>query len=139
VTLNTGHDSRVRRRSLNFNSHTKEEFAAYISAIEANFAFRHTENERLNAEEAAQQVSFLRDIFGNPFRPVTVDPNWLTSTVVALAEGIYAERAFDRMPILVDALQDAGCDNSDILSHCRDTQFTHVRGCWVIDLLTGRV
>lgn len=79
----------------------------------------------------------LRDIFGNPFRPATLDPAWLTSTVVALAEGIYQERAFDRMPILADAIQDAGCDNADILSHCR-SESTHVRGCWVIDLLTGR-
>jgi hypothetical protein len=70
---------------------------------------------------------------------VTVDPSWLTTDVVALAEGIYAERAFDRMPILADAIQDAGCDNDDVLLHCRDTQLTHVRGCWVVDLLTGRV
>jgi hypothetical protein len=79
----------------------------------------------------------LRDIFGNPFRPVAVDPSWLTSTVVALAEGIYQERAFDRLPILADALQDAGCDSDDVLSHCR-SDGPHVRGCWVVDLLTGR-
>jgi hypothetical protein len=80
----------------------------------------------------------LRDIFGNPFRPVSLNPEWRTSTVVALATGIYAERAFDRMPILADALQDAGCDNDDILSHCRDTSLTHVRGCWVVDLVLGK-
>jgi hypothetical protein len=84
------------------------------------------------------QCRVLRDIFGNPFRPATVDPAWLTSDVLALAQGIYAERAFDRMPILADALQDAGCDSDDILNHCRGTSLTHVRGCWVIDLLTGR-
>ena len=83
-------------------------------------------------------ATVLRDIFGNPFRPAALDSAWLTSTVVALAEGIYAEKAFDRMPILADALQDAGCDNDDILNHCRDTSAAHVRGCWVIDLLTGR-
>jgi hypothetical protein len=87
---------------------------------------------------ARQLPPLLREMFGNPFRPATVDPAWLTSTVVALAEGIYAERAFDRMPILADALQDAGCDNDAILAHCRDTSLMHVRGCWVIDLLTGR-
>jgi hypothetical protein len=54
-----------------------------------------------------------------------------------IARGIHAEGAFDRMPILADALQDAGCDNDDILSHCRDTQLPHVRGCWVIDRLLG--
>jgi hypothetical protein len=87
---------------------------------------------------AAGLPFLFREIFGNPFRPLACDPAWLTSTVVALAEGIYADRAFDRMPILADALQDAGCDNEDTLTHCRDTQRTHVRGCWVIDLLTGR-
>jgi len=77
------------------------------------------------------------DIFGNPFRPVAVDSRWLTETVVTLAEGIHTERAFDRMPILADALEDAGCDNADILTHCRQPG-EHVRGCWVVDLLTGR-
>ena len=77
------------------------------------------------------------DIFGNPFRPVTVDPAWLTSDVFALAAGIYADRAFDRLPILADALQDAGCDNADILNHCR-SDGPHVRGCFVVDLLLGK-
>ncbi|MBA4191444.1 MAG: hypothetical protein C0467_25985 [Planctomycetaceae bacterium] len=80
---------------------------------------------------------FLRDIFGNPFRQVAVNPFWLTSTVVALAEHIYQERAFDQMPILADALQDAGCDNEEILNHCRQSG-EHVRGCWLIDILTRR-
>jgi hypothetical protein len=83
------------------------------------------------------RAALLREIFGNPFRPVTLDPSWLTSTVVALAEGIYADRAFDRLPILVDALQDAGCDNADILAHGR-MDGPHVRGCWVVDLLLGK-
>jgi hypothetical protein len=80
----------------------------------------------------------LRDIFGNPFRPVAIDPAWVTSTVVALARGIYDDRAFDRMPILADALEDAGCDHSDILTHCRDPEAMHVRGCWAIDLVLGK-
>jgi hypothetical protein len=79
----------------------------------------------------------LRDIFGNPFRPITVNHSWLTSTVVALATGIYEERAFDRMPILADALQDVGCDNADILNHCRQPG-EHVRGCWCVDLLLDK-
>ena len=82
-------------------------------------------------------ATIIRDIYGNPFRPVTADPAWLTSTVVALAQGIYADRAFDRMPILADALQDAGCDNPDVLEHCRGPG-PHTRGCWVVDLLLGR-
>lgn len=80
----------------------------------------------------------LRDIFGSsPFRPVPFDSAWLTSDVIALAGGIYEDRAFDRMPILADALMDAGCDNDEVLNHCRG-QGPHVRGCWVIDLLLGK-
>jgi hypothetical protein len=83
-------------------------------------------------------ADFFRDISGNPFRPIVFDPAWCSETVVALANGIYADRAFDRMPILADALQEAGCDNTDILNHCRGAG-PHVRGCWVIDLVLGKV
>ncbi len=82
-------------------------------------------------------VHWLHDIFGNPFRPITIDPRWQTETVVALATGIYTERAFDRMPILADALEEVGCDHADILAHCRGDG-AHVRGCWVVDLLLGK-
>jgi hypothetical protein len=84
-----------------------------------------------------EQQALLRCIVGNPFRPVAIDPRWLTSTVADLARLIYDERAFDRLPILADALMDAGCDNDDVLNHCRSAG-PHVRGCWVVDLLTGR-
>ena len=66
-----------------------------------------------------------------------LDPSWLTSTVIALAEGIYSDRAFDRLPILADALEDAGCDHADILAHCRGDG-PHARGCWVVDLILGK-
>jgi hypothetical protein len=82
-------------------------------------------------------VKLLREVFGNPFHPVAADPSWRTSTVVSLAEGIYADRAFDRLPILADALQDAGCENPDVLGHCRGPG-PHARGCWVVDLLLGK-
>jgi hypothetical protein len=81
------------------------------------------------------QANVLRDIF--PFRPITLSPSWLTSTVLALATGIYQDRAFDRMPILADALQDSGCSNEDILNHCRQPG-EHVRGCFAVDLILGR-
>jgi hypothetical protein len=87
--------------------------------------------------ERREQVVILRDIFGNPFRPVNVTPTWLTSTVVALARQMYESRDFTPMPILADALQDAGCDHPDILDHCRGPG-PHVRGCWVIDLVLGK-
>jgi hypothetical protein len=88
--------------------------------------------------EERRQVALVHEIFGNPFRPVALDPLWLTTDVLALARGIYDERAFDRMPILADALQDAGCDNDDVLRHCRDAKQTHVRGCWALDLLLNK-
>jgi hypothetical protein len=84
-----------------------------------------------------RSVLLLRDIVGNPFHPVSLDPAWQTPTVLALAQAIYDERAFDRLPILADALEDAGCDDADILNHCREPG-EHVRGCWVVELLLGR-
>ncbi len=92
-----------------------------------------------NAWDRAQrfQSDLLREIVGNPFRPVAIDPQWLTSTVVSLAHGIYDTLAFDHLPILADALQDAGCEDADVLAHCLSPG-PHVRGCWVVDLLTGR-
>ncbi len=79
----------------------------------------------------------LRCIFGNPFRPVTCDPAWLTSAVTSLAQAIYNGTTFDRLPILADALEDAGCTNADLLNHCRQPG-VHVKGCWALDLLLGR-
>ena len=80
----------------------------------------------------------LRDVVGNPFRPVTFSPSWRTDTAVSLARQMYESREFGAMPILADALQDAGCDNDAILTHCRDASATHVRGCWVVDLVLGK-
>jgi hypothetical protein len=87
--------------------------------------------------EMSKHVFFIRCIFGNPFRPVALDPAWLTPNVAALARAIYTNRRFADMPILADALEEAGCTNDDVLGHCRSGQ-EHVRGCWVVDLLTGR-
>ena len=109
----------------------------------------------------ARMVALAHDILGNPFRRVersapwiaqvravigdavyrcqdAFNPAWLTSDVLALAQGIYEERAFDRMPILADALHDAGCENVEVLNHCRDASATHVRGCWVVDLVLDK-
>ena len=87
--------------------------------------------------ESAAQAHLLRDIVGNPFRQVRFVPNWRSPVVTTLADLIYAERVFDRMPILADALEEAGCDDPDILAHCRGDG-PHVRGCWVVDLVLGR-
>lgn len=94
--------------------------------------------EEAVAAERSAQIGLLADIFGPlPFRPIVRDPAWHSSTVVSLATSIYDERAFDRLPILADALEDAGCDNADILNHCRQPG-EHVRGCWIVDLVTGK-
>jgi hypothetical protein len=85
----------------------------------------------------ASHTRLLREIFGNPFRPVSLNPTWHTTNVLALVQAIYDDRAFERMPILGDALEDAGCDNADILNHCRQPG-EHVRGCWVVDLILGK-
>jgi hypothetical protein len=96
------------------------------------------EGERLAVE--ADQVGLLREIFGNPFRAAEVPEAWRAANggaVVALAQSIYNEGKFDLLPILADALEDAGCTDADLLAHCRQPG-EHVRGCWVIDLLLGK-
>lgn len=88
-------------------------------------------------QEMAFQVALLHDIIGNPFRPATVNNHilsWNNGTVLKLAQAIYAEQTFERMSILADALEDAGCNNANILDHCRENR-THWRGCWVVELI----
>jgi hypothetical protein len=110
----------------------------YYAEDAADYARRSLggENER---EEDAVQVSILRDILG-PTPAPRIDPLWLVandSAVAQLARCIEAERAFDLMPILADALEDAGCDARVILDHCRG-RGTHGPGCWVLDALLGK-
>ncbi len=91
-------------------------------------------------QPSRELVPLLQDIFGNPFHKPSLDPAWLAwdnGLVRKLAQAIYDERAFERLPILADALEDAGCADADLLNHCRQPGM-HVRGCWVIDLLTER-
>jgi hypothetical protein len=90
----------------------------------------------LSPKEKAQLI-ILRDLFVNPFHPVSADPCWRSIHVMGLADGIYEDRDFDRLPILADALEEAGCTDAEILSHCRGPG-PHVRGCWVVDLLLGK-
>ena len=85
----------------------------------------------------SSQLSIFRCIAGNPFQPHVCDPIWRTLTALAISKQMYDTRDFGPMPILADALQDAGCESGDILSHCRGS-ITHVRGCWVVDLLLGK-
>lgn len=88
-------------------------------------------------EGEAVLCHLLRCVFGNPFRPVKSQKAWRNATATILAQTIYEDRVFDRLPILADALEEAGCTNADILAHCRQPG-EHVRGCWVVDLLLGK-
>jgi hypothetical protein len=102
---------------------------------------------KLDCDGYSVAATILRETFGNPFRPISLNPSWLTwndGTVRRLAEAIYGERSLPeghldvaRLGVLADALEDAGCDDADILGHLRGPG-VHVRGCHVIDLLTGR-
>ena len=86
---------------------------------------------------AVTWVPRIHCVFGNPFRPVAFSPSWRTNTAMTLARQMYDARDFGAMPILADALQDAGCDVAAVLDHCRGPG-PHVRGCWVVDLVLGR-
>jgi hypothetical protein len=155
------------RRALVFGSKyealSSAEFAAYLATVsdagECSEAWSHAlqavgraasahvasntgaiPDTHTRHDESAVQASLLRDIVGHPFRIVSHDSSWLAwndGTIPKIARAIYDERAFERLPILADALEDAGCDNADILTHCRGPG-PHVRGCWVVDLLLGK-
>jgi hypothetical protein len=91
----------------------------------------------VHRRERARQAALLREIFGNPFRPGVIDPLWLSANdgaALDLARTIDETGNFDAMPILADALEEAGCADSDVLWHCRDGK-NHVRGCWALDLV----
>jgi hypothetical protein len=90
--------------------------------------------------EAGRQASLLRDVVGNPFHPAVVDPLWLAwegGTIPRIARSIYEQRRFEELPILADALEDAGCGDEAILHHCR-AEAEHVRGCWALDALLNK-
>ena len=108
-----------------------------IEGMEYSYRERGIDYRLTRESEWSVHRALLRDIFGNPFRPSTLDPMWRTSTAIALASQMYESRDFGAMPILADALQDAGCDSDDILNHCRGDG-PHVRGCWVVDLVLGK-
>jgi hypothetical protein len=89
------------------------------------------------AAERTEQARLVREIFGNPFRPVAFEPAWRTDTVLALARQMYESREFGAAPILADALQDAGCPHTELLDHLRALDGVHSRGCWALDLVLG--
>jgi hypothetical protein len=109
-------------------------------AWEAAYSAIGVEWDEKHGDEPSHQLALLHDVFGNPFRPLDLYPTWLAwngGTIPKLAQAIYDERRFADLPILADALEEAGCDNADVLAHCR-SEGQHVRGCWVVDLLLGK-
>ncbi len=115
-----------------------------MTAAEATAWVKVGTPEAISEPEQREQCGLVREIFGNPFRPVTIDPAWLTPSVVALVHAVYDNRNLPSgtlenasLAILAGALEDAGCDNADILNHCRQPG-VHVRGCWVVDLCHER-
>lgn len=106
------------------------------SAVRAAIALDKAKIRRKQVEDA-QQADLLRDIIGNPFWPPALDPAWRSPAAVALARAIYQDRDFSVLPVLADALEDAGCIEPEILSHCR-AGGEHAKGCWVVDLVIAR-
>jgi hypothetical protein len=108
---------------------------------------RHPPADKIKASAAEEQAALCRDIFGNPFRRVAVDPAWLASqggTVARLARAAYDNRQLPsglldnaHIAVLADALEEAGCQDPQILDHLRSGR-DHVRGCFVLDLLRGK-
>jgi hypothetical protein len=115
--------------------------SAENAAYYVHLTMRHAgEQEMANPPMAG----LVRDVMGNPFRPVALNPAWLTPSVLALAQAAYDNRILPagtlepaRLAVLADAVEEAGCDNADILNHLRQPG-EHVRGCWVADLLLGK-
>jgi hypothetical protein len=107
-----------------------------VSAGDPNHPIGQGDYYAAEAGERAAQCRLLREILGNPFRPVAFDPAWRSPSAVGVAQRMYDNGDFDAMPVLADALQDAGCEVPDVLDHCRRPR-EHVRGCWVVDLALG--
>jgi hypothetical protein len=91
----------------------------------------------IDPTEKVSHAVIIRDVFGNPFRHIKISSSWLTPAVKKTAQAIDEERAFDRMPVLAEALERVGCEDAEILNHCRSDE-KHVHGCWVIDKLLGK-
>jgi hypothetical protein len=87
--------------------------------------------------EGMAQCDLLRDIIGNPFKSATFSPAWRSPQAIALAQSMFRDRSFSGLPELAKCLEQAGCDNAEVLRHCRDTK-EHARGCWALDFILGK-
>ena len=121
-----------------------QEASAAVSWVPDSNGYDCEFQDHTSQAERAFQANLLREVIGNPFRRVRLDPAWRTPTVLQLAQAAYDERRLPegtldpaRLAILADALEDAGCTDPDILSHCREPG-RHVRGCWLLDRLLAK-
>ncbi|HET6574771.1 MAG TPA: hypothetical protein VFG68_14295 [Fimbriiglobus sp.] len=112
-----------------------EEWTRYIQLALLPNAFSGRPRPALAG--ADHRPDLIRCVFGNPFRPTAFDPQWRTGTAVGLARTMYESRDFGAMPVLADALEEAGCDSPDALAHCRG-ESPHACGCWVVDGVLGK-
>jgi hypothetical protein len=118
---------------------------AWACLPDAYLGARHwAEGVRDLGEGRALRAAWLAEVFGDPLRPLTLDHSWLTPDVLSLAEAAYEQRTLpagtlepQRLAVLADALEDAGCDNEGLLGHLRGPG-PHVRGCWAVDLVLGK-
>lgn len=132
----TGHQSNPRRQS------ERHQMQAALDRLQSTAPLQASAGFLVEAANLLGRAATGRfhEVFGNPFRPALVDPFWLAwndGTIGKLATAINNDRDFERMPILADALEDAGCDNAEMLEHCR-TGTAHVRGCWALDAILGK-
>src|SRR5262249_16792147 len=139
-----------------------EEWAEGGARPEGMTAFRHFVVAKERASTAAKETAvfprerpggprargrgrrLVRCRFGHPFRPIQLDPPWVTPAVAGLARAAYDERVLPegdldpaRLAALADALEEAGGTNAEVLSHLRGPG-PHVRGCWAVDLILGK-
>jgi hypothetical protein len=123
-------------------------WAAAFAAALASPSSDRAEDYATLLDDAAfvvdRKARLVRDISGNPFRPVALDPAWRTPAVLVLAQAAYDNRILpagtldpERLAVLADALEESGCDNADILGHLRGPG-PHVRGCFAVDLLLNK-
>jgi hypothetical protein len=128
----------VHRRWLEwFDTHSPEEGGIAKERWRIATVVGYDACNAIGRKERKAQSKLIHDIFGNPFRPVILDPAWLNPTVTALAHTTYEDRTFTDLPILADALEEAGCTCEFTLSHLRGPG-PHCRGCWALDLILGK-
>lgn len=145
--VNALYDLPVRKGQMHggnwFEMEPPQVISAYFAAIlsvanfDASTAFFTRNAWRVSHLATARfQPDILREIMGNPFRPIIIDPVWRTSNVTHLSRDIYESKSFHRMPELAEELQKTGCTCEELLTHCR--VLSHVRGCWALDLLLSK-